>query len=228
MSAVISGLAGVVVAETQLSRVDGEAGELVIRGYRVGDLAGRHDFPAICALLWTGDLGGRPGLAAELGAAREAAWALVPSLGGALNTPDGMDALRAGLGHVPSGGDPAALRARLVGAVPVLAAAWWRGQQGLGPVAPSASRSHAADYLAMLSGVEPDAARVAALDGAEADRPVPRPPAVGRGKAVRHHGIVGVEADGRSGFALDERGVARAFQQRRVCWPSYFDLSVGT
>ena len=164
MSAVISGLAGVVVAETQLSRVDGEAGELVIRGYRVGDLAGRHDFPAICALLWTGDLGGRPGLAAELGAAREAAWALVPSLGGALNTPDGMDALRAGLGHVPSGGDPAALRARLVGAVPVLAAAWWRGQQGLGPVAPSASRSHAADYLAMLSGVEPDAARVAALE----------------------------------------------------------------
>ena len=55
------GLAGVVVADTALSRVDGERGELVLRGMRVQDAA-RLGFEALVSHLW-----GEP---VELGAAR--------------------------------------------------------------------------------------------------------------------------------------------------------------
>jgi len=49
-----SGLDGVVVAETELSDVDGEAGRLVIRGYEVEELVERATFEDVCGLLWNG------------------------------------------------------------------------------------------------------------------------------------------------------------------------------
>ncbi|HWW61524.1 MAG TPA: citrate/2-methylcitrate synthase, partial [Thermoanaerobaculia bacterium] len=39
-----NGLEGVVAAETRLSMVDGERGELIIAGYRVEELAARATF----------------------------------------------------------------------------------------------------------------------------------------------------------------------------------------
>ena len=48
-----SGLEGVVVADTALSDVDGERGQLVIAGERVEALAGQVPFEAVCARLWT-------------------------------------------------------------------------------------------------------------------------------------------------------------------------------
>src|SRR5437870_7271337 len=50
------GLEGVVAATTRLSHVDGEAGELVIAGYPVGELAERATFEETTWLLWHGDL----------------------------------------------------------------------------------------------------------------------------------------------------------------------------
>ena len=44
------GLEGVVVAETQLSRIDGEAGRLVLRGRSLAELAGR--VPTGAGQLW--------------------------------------------------------------------------------------------------------------------------------------------------------------------------------
>jgi citrate synthase len=38
------GLENVVVAETELSSIDGQRGDLVLRGHRVGDLTGTVDF----------------------------------------------------------------------------------------------------------------------------------------------------------------------------------------
>ncbi len=51
-----SGLEGVVVAETDLSEVDGEAGRLVIGGYEVEALTGAVTFEDVCSLLWAGAL----------------------------------------------------------------------------------------------------------------------------------------------------------------------------
>ncbi|HTP93857.1 MAG TPA: citrate/2-methylcitrate synthase, partial [Xanthobacteraceae bacterium] len=48
------GLDGVPAAETVLSHVDGERGELIIAGENVGDLAGKSSFEGVTARLWNG------------------------------------------------------------------------------------------------------------------------------------------------------------------------------
>ena len=45
------GLEGVIAAETRLSMVDGERGELIVAGHRLEQLAGRS-FEDVVALLW--------------------------------------------------------------------------------------------------------------------------------------------------------------------------------
>src|ERR1700689_2594048 len=47
------GLDGVPAAETALSHVDGQKGELIIAGERVADLAARSSFEGVTARLWT-------------------------------------------------------------------------------------------------------------------------------------------------------------------------------
>ena len=46
------GLEGVVAAETAISSVDGEQGELVVRGFAVEDLAPHATFEETVYLLW--------------------------------------------------------------------------------------------------------------------------------------------------------------------------------
>jgi len=52
MAEIARGLAGVVLTETRLSRVDGEAGELVIGGFLLGDLAPFAAYEETLFLLW--------------------------------------------------------------------------------------------------------------------------------------------------------------------------------
>ena len=52
------GLEGVPIAESSVSRVDGEAGRLTYRGYSIEDLALRATFEEIVALLYDGELPG--------------------------------------------------------------------------------------------------------------------------------------------------------------------------
>ena len=47
-----AGLDGVAAAVTALSHVDGEHGELIVAGTRIGDLAERTDFEGLVARLW--------------------------------------------------------------------------------------------------------------------------------------------------------------------------------
>jgi len=161
-----SGLDGVNVAETVLSDVDGEQGRLTIRGYSVEHLVSRATFEDVCALMWNGALPSdseRAGLQTALADARHDAFQRIGALGDALGSSDGMEALRASVGHLRAG-DPAADKLRLTGAIMVFAAAWARTQAGQPPIAPKAGLSHAADGLRMLSGADPEPARVAGLD----------------------------------------------------------------
>src|SRR5882762_12042381 len=57
------GLDGVVAAQTRLSHVDGQAGELIIGGYQLKELAGRVTFEEAAHLLWRGALPSRDELA---------------------------------------------------------------------------------------------------------------------------------------------------------------------
>jgi citrate synthase len=160
------GLDGVVVADTALSHVDGEQGQLIVRGYSVETLVERATSEEACALLWNGvwpSTHERDGVRAALAEARAEAFAMLPSLGGALVTPDSMEGLRAAVGHLRSG-DSASDRVRLTGALPVFAAAWARGRANQSAVPPQPLLSHAADCLRMLSGSVPAPACVRALD----------------------------------------------------------------
>jgi len=165
-SASASGLDGIVVAETALSDVDGERGRLVICGHPVEDLVERATFEDACGLMWNAaypSAAERDALRAALADARQQAFALLPSLGAALDSADGMEALRAAIGHLRAG-ELHADAVRLTGAIPVFAAAWARRTSGQPPVPPQSGLSHAADYLQMLAGAAPDRPRVAALD----------------------------------------------------------------
>jgi citrate synthase len=50
------GLEGVLVAESGLSYIDGEAGRLVYRGYAIEDLARGATYEEVLYLLWHGEL----------------------------------------------------------------------------------------------------------------------------------------------------------------------------
>jgi citrate synthase len=171
-SKVVPGLEGIVVAETRLSHVDGAAGRLVIAGADVEDLASRGvPFEDVAARLWRGD---GPAVDVDavreaLGRARGAAYAMLPSIGSALDAPDAMDALRGAVAQLrepsPSSSLPRWAGAALVtGAVAIFATAWARRRQSAEPVAPDPSLSHAADYLRMLRGRPASSREVSALD----------------------------------------------------------------
>jgi citrate synthase len=161
-----SGLEGVVVAETALSDVDGARGRLIIGGVPVEDLVQRAAFEDACCLMWDGvwpSAARRAAMQSQLAEARVEAFAMLPAIGNALETTDGMEALRAAVGHIRAA-DPAGDRVRLTGAVPVFAAAWARLQAKSSPVAPQPALSHAADTLHMLSGGEPHPGCTRGLD----------------------------------------------------------------
>ena len=75
---IASGLEGVVVAETELSHVDGQGGELWIRGHRVEALAGARSFedglsaahqPGYAHPMGLHEVQGHPGVVVEVGVA---------------------------------------------------------------------------------------------------------------------------------------------------------------
>ncbi len=155
-----SGLEGVVAAETRLGEVDGERGRLVIAGHDVERLAGEVAFEDVVSLLAGGKVGD-PAVTRAIAEGRVLAFSRLPGLGDALDRADGMDALRAAVAHLD---ESFATPTRLAGAVAVFASAWARGRSGKAPIAPDASLSHAADYLRMIDGEAPSAARTRALD----------------------------------------------------------------
>jgi citrate synthase len=160
------GLDGVAAAETVLSHVDGERGELIIAGERVGDLVRQTGFEGVTARLWSGGTGqpvGEASVRAALGAARERAFARLPDLLGStrgLSIVDGFRAAIAGL-RAESGSPH---EATTVGAFAVIAGALVQRAGGGDPIAPDPTASHAADTLSMVLGRKPDAREVAALD----------------------------------------------------------------
>lgn len=160
------GLDGVPAAETVLSQVDGERGELIIAGERVGDLALGSSFEGVTARLWSGGSGyaiGEAEVRAALGAARQRAFARLPQLLAAtspLSIVDGLRAAIAALHAEPGHTD----EATIVGALPVITGALIRRSQGATPVPPDPALGHAADTLAMIHGRRPDERAAAALD----------------------------------------------------------------
>ena len=174
-SAYVPGLQGVVAARTRLSRVDGRKGELVIAGYALEELADRVRFEELVFLLWNDRLPNARELEtfrAELASLRDlpAITRQVLEAAAAQKLP-AMDALRMAAGTlsvrtdsetVPEGTYRDALVS--VARFATIVASYGRLLTGEGPIAPHHGLSHAANYLYMLKGTRPSAARTRALE----------------------------------------------------------------
>ncbi|HEX7681150.1 MAG TPA: citrate/2-methylcitrate synthase, partial [Thermoanaerobaculia bacterium] len=99
-----NGLEGIIAAETSLSMVDGTAGELVIAGFPVAELAMNATFEETAHLLWYGALPDEDELSAfraDLARRRELPPVAYELLRAAANEKaDGMDALRMAAGTI--------------------------------------------------------------------------------------------------------------------------------
>src|SRR5881296_3144491 len=172
---VTRGLDGVVAARTRLSHVDGLAGELVIGGYELKELAGRVTFEEAAHLLWRGALPGPDELTAlrhEMAALRAVPEETMRVVRDAAHAPP-IDALRMACATLsldladPDDISPAADIAAakmLTARFPTLVAAHARISEGREPIAPRADLSRAANFLYMVHGKEPDPIAARALD----------------------------------------------------------------
>ncbi len=171
---IISGLEGVLVTETRLSKVDGTAGVLTIGGFPLEELAPNATFEEVLHLLWFDRLPTASELEelhVELAGLRTIPEPTIDLLKAAAQKKlPTMDALRMGVDTLalvdadPSDVSPEAdvLRAKAVTArIPTVVATYWRLLHGEDPVPPNAEIGHAANYLYMLQGekAHPDAER---------------------------------------------------------------------
>lgn len=149
-----SGLDGMVVADTLMSEVDGEAGRLIVRGHAIEELASRTGFEGVAALLWTGFAQGGGDEAAVrqgLATARVRAFAEVPKLIAAAKGLTPVEGLRVGLGMLADS-EPMPHHYLVCGALPVFLAALLRAGEGKAALAPDPTLTTAQDLLRMLRG----------------------------------------------------------------------------
>lgn len=163
------GLSSTAVAETGLTEIDSDTGELRIQGFSTEDLAENASYEEAAWLLFNGRLPTDEELAGftnELSVARSLTDHRLIQAGAEEGVP-AMDVLRMGLG----GGslraddeDTLMATRRVVAICPTIIAAYWRHRRGVEPIQPRQDLTHAANFLYMLSGVEPDEVIVEGLE----------------------------------------------------------------
>jgi len=152
-----AGLEGVVAAETALSMVDGERGELVIAGYPVAELALNATFEEAVEIVVGQDIAPlriAPLSASTLALLREYADANV----------DPMDALRIAAGTIPVRRTDIETARDILATLPAIVAAYARLLRGEAPIPPRGELGYAANFLYMLWDDVPSAERVRGLE----------------------------------------------------------------
>jgi citrate synthase len=170
------GLRGVKVADTRISDVDGEKGNLIYRGFNIHDLAAHSTYEEVSFLLLNDHLPNRFELErfqSELVVERGAPGVVVEFMKILPSASYPMDVLQGAIPILASY-DPqlydetkeANLKkaVRLISKLPTLVAAWDRIRKGLEPVLPSRDLSHAGNFLYMLTGNLPDPETVRDFD----------------------------------------------------------------
>ncbi|GAB7094843.1 citrate synthase [Halolamina litorea] len=173
------GLEGVVVAESQLSYIDGDEGLLIYRGHDIETLAAEATYEEVLYLLWHGSLPTADELSeftatmAEERTIDDSVLSTLADLAAADEEP--MAALRTATSMLSaadpeSDADPADGEAtlrkgrRITAKIPTVLAAYQRLRDGDEPVDPREDLSHAGNFLYMLTGAEPDDVAEETLD----------------------------------------------------------------
>lgn len=171
-----TGLRGVTVADTKVSFIDGDKGVLIYRGYRIEELAEKSSFLETAYLILNGNLPDIEQLkifTAQVHESRELPPYTLECLKQFPRTAAPMDVLQAGV-PILAIEDPdiqedtresnVRMAIRLISRLPALVAAWHRIRQGLEPLPPDNSLSHAAHFLYQLQGEKPDEETAGDLD----------------------------------------------------------------
>ena len=170
------GLEGVVIAQSQKSKVDGLIGKLQYHGYNILDLAEHATFAEVIYLLWNNKLptqseldAFKKELFAERGLPSEIA-AIMKQIPADAHPMAVLRTAVSALGALdPTAEDTSPesnfrkLR-RLTAVMPTLVAAWERIRNGKEPVAPRSDLGLAANFLYMMTGEEPSKTAVDAID----------------------------------------------------------------
>lgn len=163
------GLRDVYVADTKISEVDGEHGRLVYRGFSIETLAEHSTYEETAYLLLHGRLPTKAELELFTTTLRKERWVprvLIETGSRLAHSTSPMDVLQ---GTVPilAGYDDEAAKEdreanvrkaiRLTSKLATAVASWARIREGKEAVPPREDLSHAANFLYMLTGTEPDA-----------------------------------------------------------------------
>jgi citrate synthase len=163
-----TGLRGVPVADTKISYIDGEQGVLIYRGYRIEDLAGKSTFPETAWILLNDGLPDEYQLRSfnkQIEESREIPDFIYASFNSWPKQSLPMDVLQGSVAllaivdselsdETREGNIRRAIR--LIARMPVLVTAWHRIRNGLVPLPPDNSLSHAGNFLWQLHGTRPD------------------------------------------------------------------------
>ncbi len=167
MTAAAAGLEGLVVAQTELSSVNGTEGVLTYRGYNINDLAENVRFEEIMYLLWYGALPTRSQLDElndKVRHHRQLSNDVASTIAALPRTGAPIDSLKVGvtaLGMEDPDQDnltQEGLRDKalvLASAMPTILAAYQRLRDGNEPVAPDTELDTAANFLYMVRGEKP-------------------------------------------------------------------------
>lgn len=166
-----SGLENVIAAQTKLSHVNGQRGELIIAGYPVEEIAVNASFEEVVYLLWNGR---RPTptqkqqfeVALQQAATLpEATITLLKTAVSKNITP--MTALRMAAATLDldiNTGNRTEIALHLVARFATVVSTYWRLKNGQEPVPPNPSLFHAANFLYMLTGEIPSKIKSRALE----------------------------------------------------------------
>jgi len=170
------GLAGVIVADSKLSYIDGLAGILRYRGYNISDLAQNATYEEVMHLLWFGELPTREQLEAlnnRLIGERTIHHGVLTLMSAFPNWPEPIEVLRTAVSALSSydsesevNSPDANLRKaiRLVAKMSTIVATYCRLREGKEPLSPDPTLGHAANFLYMVSGEKPSALKEQAMN----------------------------------------------------------------
>jgi len=160
------GLRGIEIADTKISKIEGDKGKLIYRGYDIFDLVKNSNFEETAYLLLYDSLPNKNQLnefTAKLIDARFIPKQMQKNIGNWRKDADPMDMLQAFVAALAgyydeefSTKEASYDRAiNLIAKVPTIIASWQRIRNGLKIVDPDPSLNHAANFLYMMSGEKP-------------------------------------------------------------------------
>jgi citrate synthase len=171
------GLEGVVFTQTHLSSIDGEAGKLSYCGYDINDLAAWASYEETAFLLWYQRLPADNELemlSLWLRANRrlpKVVWGIMHSLPEQATPMEALRTVASTLSmfdracvHQEEGGSSLCRSVSLTAKLPTIVASFDRLRSDRPPIEPREDLAHAANFLYMLSGEEPDPRAAAALE----------------------------------------------------------------